>query len=112
MAPRLTSASDGRGAALTALVADWAARNPRIRRVWSCESHIEGALALALELAPVADSEETAAVWLAHCEEWRSDLARSLRRAVELEWIDCDECSAPNQPGAGEVRTLVYERLS
>jgi malate dehydrogenase (oxaloacetate-decarboxylating)(NADP+) len=111
-APRLTSASDGRGAALTVLVADWAARNPRVRRVWTCESHVEGALALALELEPVADSEETATVWLAHCEEWRGALARRLRRAVELEWIDRDEASAPNQPGTGEVRTLVYERLS
>jgi malate dehydrogenase (oxaloacetate-decarboxylating)(NADP+) len=98
--------------ALTALVADWAARNPRIRRVWACESHSDGALALALELEPVADSEETAAAWLAHCEEWRGALARRLRRPVELEWIDRDESSAPNQPGAGEVRTLVYERLS
>jgi len=44
--------------------------------------------------------------------EWRRALARGLRRAVELEWIDGDEPSAPNQPGAGEVRTLVYERLS
>jgi hypothetical protein len=112
MAPRLTSASDGRGEALTALVADWAARNPRIRRIWACESHIAGALALALELQPVADSEETAVVWLANCEKWRRALTRRLRRPVELEWIDRDEPGAPNQPGPGEVRTLIYERSS
>jgi hypothetical protein len=110
MAPRLSSASDGRGEALTALVAAWAARNPRVRRVWSCESHAAGALALALELQPVGDSEETAGVWLAHCEKWRRALARRLRRPVELEWIDADEGGAPNQPGPGEVRTLIYER--
>jgi hypothetical protein len=111
MARRLTSASDGRGEALTALVAGWAARNPKITRVWSCQSHARGALALALELQPVADSEETAAVWLANCERWRSALARRLRCAVELEWIDRDEAGAPNQPAPGEVRTLIYERL-
>jgi hypothetical protein len=109
-APRLTSASDGRGKALTALLADWAARNPKIRRIWTCESHISGALAVALELRPVADSEETAAVWLANCEVWRRDLARRLHRAVELEWIDGDERATPNQPAPGEVRTLIYER--
>jgi hypothetical protein len=110
--PRLTSSSDGRGEALTALVADWAAREPRVRRVWTSQSHVGRALAFALELQPVADSEETAAVWLAHCEQWRRSLARRLRRRVELEWLDPDETTAPNQPGPGELRTLVYERSS
>ena len=83
-----------------------------IRRVWTCESHAPGALAVALELQPVGDSEETAAVWLANCERWRRDLARRLRRVVELEWIDRDEPGAANQPAPGEVRTLIYERSS
>jgi hypothetical protein len=112
IAPRVSSASDGRGAALTALIADWAARNPKIRRVWACDSHARNALAVALELQPVADSEETAALWLANCEKWRRGLARRLRRAVELEWIDRDETGAANQPAAGEIRTLIYERSS
>jgi hypothetical protein len=93
-------------------VADWAAREPAIRRVWTCKSHVRDALAVALELRPVADSEETAAVWLANCERWRRELEDRLGRAVDLEWLDLDESAAPNQPRPGELRTLIYERAS
>jgi hypothetical protein len=96
--------------ALTAIIADWAARNPKIRRVWTCETPIPGAVAVALELQPVADSEETSVVWLTHCEEWRRELQRRLHRSVDLEWLDPDEASAPNQPRPREVGTLIYER--
>jgi hypothetical protein len=98
--------------ALTAIIADWAARNPKIRRVWTCETPVPDAVAVALELQPVADSEETSAVWLAHCEEWRRELQRRVHRSVDLEWLDPDEASAPNQPRPAEVGTLIYERAS
>jgi hypothetical protein len=112
MTPRLSTRSNGRGPALTALIADWAARNPKIRRVWACEAPIPQTVAVALELQPVADSEETSAVWLANCEKWRRELQRRLHRGVDLEWLDPDEASAPNQPRPVEVRTLIYERAS
>jgi len=106
MAPRLTSSSNGRGPALSALVADWAARNPKIRRVWGCEA----ADALALELQPVGDSEETFAVWLAHCEQWRGELEARIGRPVDLEWLDPDGAATIVQPRPGEADTLIYER--
>lgn len=96
--------------ALTAVIADWAARNPKIRRVWTCETPVADAVALALELQPVADSEETGVVWLANCEQWRRELQSRLQRAVDLEWLDPDEATAPNQPRPAEVGTLIYER--
>ena len=65
MTQRLSTSSNGRGPALTAVIADRAARNPKIRRVWACEAPVPQAVAVALELQPVADSEETSAVWLA-----------------------------------------------
>lgn len=96
--------------ALTAIISDWAARNPKIRRVWTCETPVRDAVALALELQPVADSEETSVVWLANCEKWRRELQGRLQRVVDLEWLDPDEASAPNQPRPAEVGTLLYER--
>jgi hypothetical protein len=109
MAPRLSSASDGRGEALTALVAAWAARNPRVRRVWSCESHAAGALALALELQPVGDSEETMALWMAHCDQWRDELRAQVGEAVSLDWYDPDTESTLQSP-VEMAKALVYER--
>ncbi len=95
---------------MTAVIAEWAARNPKIRRVWACETPVPRAVAVALELQPVADSEETSMIWLANCEEWRRELQRRLHRSVDLEWLDPDETSAPNQPRPDEVRTLIFER--
>jgi hypothetical protein len=106
MAFRLASRSNGRGPALSALVAEWAARNPKIRRVWACGASD----ALALELQPVGDSEETFPVWLANCERWRSELAARVGRPVDLEWLDPDGAALVVQPRPGEADTLIYER--
>ena len=97
-----------------ALIAEWAERNPRIRRVWvdsraERAAAPEGAIAIALELQPVADSEETLAVWLAHCEEWRRELHARTGRIVDLEWLDPDEAAPINPPRPGEANTLIYE---
>ena len=111
MASRLSSVSDGRGAALSALVADWATHNPKIRRVWVAEHGERAALSIALELQPVGDSEETLPLWLAHCEQWRRELASRLGREVDLGWLDPDEAARVNQPRLGETDALIYERL-
>jgi hypothetical protein len=67
------------------LVADWAAQRPRIRRVW-----ISAAERIALELEPVADSEETLAVWITNCGKWHAELEVRLGRPVSLAWLDPD----------------------
>ena len=111
MTARFSTSSNGPGPALTAVIADCAARNPKIRRVWACEAPVPQAVAVALELQPVADSEETSAVWLANCEKWRGELQSRLHRSVDLDWLDPDEATAPSQPRPADFRTLIYERV-
>jgi hypothetical protein len=78
------------------VIAEWAARNPKIRRVWVSDSRAEDAprpdegIVIAVELQPVADSEETFAVWMANCDKWRVELQARLGRIVDLEWLDPD----------------------
>jgi len=118
MEPRLTSRSNGRGPALTALIEQWAAANPKIRRVWLCGNPAgdrRGAddfIEIALELQPVADSEESFAVWMANCEKWRLELQARTGRPIDLHWFDTDEAPTPIQARSDERRALVYERAS
>lgn len=110
---RATSSSDGRGPALDATIADWAAGHPAVLRVWLFARRGEderagGPVDLALELQPVGDSEETSATWMANCEKWRAQLERRTGAGVELEWLDADEGTRATQ--RGEARMLLYER--
>jgi len=105
---RVTSVSDGRGRPLDALIADWAAANPKIRRVWVSVRQSGEALPVALELQPVADSEETSPIWLAHCGQWSRELGRRIGRAVDLQWLDAD--ASPAQARGDRADTLVYQR--
>ena len=112
---RLTSRSDGRGHPLSTLIAAWAAGNPKIRRVWLFASPGRDAaqpedIAVTLELQPVGDSEETLAVWMAHCEQWREDLEARIGHPVPIDWRDTDGATMATPPGAEEERTLIYER--
>jgi hypothetical protein len=102
---------------LRTLIAGWAAANPRIRRVWLFASPgREGTqpeeIAVTVELQPVGDSEETLAVWMAHCEQWRKELEAGLGHPVPLDWRDADGATIATPPGAQEAGTLVYERAS
>jgi hypothetical protein len=81
-------------------IADWASRRPRIRRIWASERR------LALELQPVADSEETLAVWMANAERWQRELCVRLGEGVELGWFDPDGATVTPE----ESMLLVYER--
>lgn len=105
---RLSSSSDGCGPALTALLAEWAARNPKIRRAWGCDGTEAARIAIGLELQPVADSEETTVVWLANCQRWQRELEALTGEPVDLGWFD----PHTSQPVCGEARTLIYDRLS
>ncbi|HYX63765.1 MAG TPA: hypothetical protein VE935_06055 [Burkholderiales bacterium] len=81
-------------------IAEWASLHPRIRRVWACEHRF------AVELEPVADSEETLTQWLTRGALWRGELQAAVDPGIELGWFDPD--------GAGvavtELESLVYER--
>lgn len=103
---RVTSASDGRGRPLDALIADWAAANPKVRRVWVAGGSGDPLL-VALELQPVGDSDETGAIWIAHAGPWRGELSRVTRRPVELQCID----AGVSRGNASAADTLVYERF-
>jgi hypothetical protein len=81
-------------------IANWASCQPRIRRVWACDGR------LALELEPVADSEETFAVWMAHGQRWSDEVRARIDPQLELAWLDPDGASLPPE----EAKLLVYER--
>ena len=88
--------------ALRSVVAQWAATTPKIRRVWMYE---DGA-GLAVEPRPVGDSEETLAVWFAHCEQWQREIEARTGRSLQMEW------RGPDRPS--ETRTamaIVYDAL-
>jgi hypothetical protein len=113
---RLTSRSDGRGHPLSELIAGWAAGNPRIRRAWlfatrGADSAPPEDIGVTVELQPVGDSEETLAIWMAHCEHWRKELETRLGRPVPLDWRDSDGGTLAGPPEAEERATLVYERV-
>jgi hypothetical protein len=115
MMTRLTSRSDGRGQPLSTLIAHWAAANPKIRRVWLIASPGRDAaqsedIAVTVELQPVGDSEETLAVWMAHCEQWRKELEARVGHPVPLDWRDTDGATSALPPDADEASALVYER--
>ncbi len=94
-------------------LAEWAAGNPRIKRLWlltGCPPG-NGAIDVQVELQPVADSEEILGVWIAKRDEWRRELEAHTGSRVALECRDPDHVFWTREPAAGEGRTLVYERV-
>lgn len=87
----------------TQKLAAWAAVNPRIRRVWVLNSNPD----IAIEMEPVADSEETIAYWIAHAEQWQAELEKCVGSSVDLEWFDPD-VDAP----LGDKAVLAYDRFT
>ena len=86
-------------------IAEWAAREPRIRRAW-----LVGDNGIAVELQPVADSEETLAIWLHKADKWRSQLRERVGPELKLEWLDPDRDEAIVGEELTRPKTLVYER--
>ena len=98
-------------------VAEWAARNPKIRRAWmlgdpAAHEPAEHEIEIAVELQPVADSEETFAVWLAKAEQWHSQLRERFGSKVQLVWVDPDVDEPALAKELEQSRVLVYERAS
>jgi predicted nucleotidyltransferase len=97
----------------TERLAAWAAAHPRIRRVWLFGSDAkrnasaDTDLDVAIEMEPVPDSEETIAYWIAHAEEWQSELEQCIGSNVDLEWFDPD-VDAP----LGGKAILAYDRIT
>ena len=68
------------------LIEAWAEADPRIRHVLVSEDAMEVAVAP----CPVADSDETLPVWMAHCDAWHRELIERTGRPVRLDWLDPD----------------------
>jgi predicted nucleotidyltransferase len=89
----------------------WAKANPRVRRVWVFGSdakrnaRADTDIDIAIEMEPVPDSEETLSYWIAHAEEWQTQLEERLGTNVDLEWFDPD-VDAP----LGDRAVLAYDR--
>ncbi len=103
------------GRSINLAIAEWAERTPAIARVWLFGSHANRRardiqLDIALELQPVADSEETMTLWMSHGDQWRAELEARVGRPVELDWLDPDGATRSARASAGKVRTLVYQR--
>ena len=98
----------GNGTAET--IARWAAENPKVRRVWVLGGARAPRLDLAIELEPVADSEESLAVWMAHADEWRAALRERVSAGVEVSWIDADGATRSIPEVLDEPKVLGYDR--
>jgi predicted nucleotidyltransferase len=101
---------------MAAIMAAWAEARPRVRRVWLFGSRVKGTqrrdsdVDVAVEIEPVADSEESLLVWLNNGERWRGELEQEIGLLVNLEWFDPDG-STPNVQGAlREASVLIYDR--
>ena len=96
-------------------LSDWAEQNPKVRRVWVFGSRAQGThrpdsdLDIALELEPVADSEETLVVWLANSERWRTQLQERISLPVDLEWFDPNGGTGDIRAALDQAKTLIYE---
>jgi predicted nucleotidyltransferase len=103
---------------VTESIARWAAETPDVRRVWVFGSHAMGTatrdsdLDVAVELEPVADSEETLTRWLSCAALWRSELQRRTAASIALQWFDPDGRTPTMQEQFDEGRLLIYERAS
>jgi hypothetical protein len=97
-------------------VAEWAAADPKIKRAWVlCDGAADPQpedLEIAVEIQPVADSEETLAVWLWKGEQWRSQLRARIGPNVKLEWVDPDRDDPALGKELEQAKVLVYERAS
>jgi uncharacterized protein len=99
-------------------IAQWAVENPEVRRVWVFGSRLKGThrrdshIDIAVELEPVADSEETLARWIVHSDLWKSQLQSRIAAKIDLEWFDPDGSTRTIEAGLNEAKVLIYERAS
>jgi len=95
----------------------WVKSSPRVRRAWVLGNSAgeprgpDAGVDVAIEIEPVADSEETAAVWMANADTWRSQLQQQVRPEARLHWFDPDG-STPGVKQLLDAKDLLYERSS
>ena len=96
--------------------AEWAERQPRVRRLWMFGSRAKGNprpdsdLDIAVEIEPVPDSEETLPYWITCWERWQSELQRKTEYPVDLDWFDPDGSTQQVAQGLREGSILLYDR--
>ena len=92
----------------------WAQAIPVIRRGWlvgdASSSHAGGEINVAIEVEPVADSEETLVLWLAHSNHWRLQLQERTGLPIILEWFDLDGSTPKLREALANAEGLIYER--
>jgi predicted nucleotidyltransferase len=99
-------------------IAQWAAENPEVRFVWVFGSRAKNThradsdIDIAVELEPVADSEETLTRWIAHADLMKSQLQSRIAPKVDLEWFDPDGSTPNIEAALNDAKMLVYERAS
>ena len=93
----------------------WATDNPDVRRVWIFASRNDGGdspdsgLELAIELAPVGDSEETLTRWIAQADFLKSQLQQHGVPKVGLQWFDPNGGMRPIDAQLNGRKALIYE---
>src|SRR5262245_17080965 len=92
----------------------WAQAIPAIRRGWllsEASAYRPGdEISVAIEVEPVGDSEETLVLWLAHSDQWQSELQEQTRLRVNLEWFDLDGNTPKIRGALVNASGLIYER--
>ena len=97
---------------------EWAESQPRVRRLWIFGSRAQGNarpdsdLDLAVEIEPVADSEETLPYWMTCSERWQSELQRRSEHPVDLDWFDPDGSTPRVARAIREGSILLYDRAA
>jgi hypothetical protein len=99
-------------------IAQWAAQNPEIRRVWLFHHRAESTprsnnpIDVALELEPIGDSEETLTRWMACSKLWESQLQSRVDPSIALSWRDPDRRMGAEEAHANTAKVLLYERAA
>jgi hypothetical protein len=100
----------GSGNGMAESLARWAAKNPKVRRVWMAQDRRKPKVDVTIELEPVADSEESIAVWMAHADEWRAELREDVSPAIDVSWVDPNGAARRLPDVLDEAKVLVYDR--
>jgi hypothetical protein len=106
------------GSALCEAILPWAEATPRVRRLWligksaNAAKRSDSEVELAVEVEPVADSEESILVWLDNGERWRRELKKRIGSTVDLEWFDPDGSTPEVNKALREASVLVYDRAA
>lgn len=92
---------------LAELIIEWADHESKIRRVWA--GMHDKSVNIAIELEPIADSDEELLLWMSKAEAWQADLQQQTSRTVHLEWLDPYASNGTVQ-SPDSTYSLIYDR--